>query len=330
MASINVKELYPKPNWQLEINGVTCSIYLSEDGQSAAINESFPPEGRHVTVTFHCYWEDRNDLVQGLLGTVDYDGTTVIRTAPFSIPLADRDNNEDDETKMYLNRCFCTSITNIEGTKWITDIDGSVTGELGWGYYVFAKVTAEFTSPPYLIDPIPTLQFNDPLNILYAITKTRISGEVFAPPTGSFIYADGPFQNQPLLDIGASQIRSRVEISCTRMRLPFVPMKTFGPLIGAVNEDPITIATQDFTKGSVLFTGINPEPRSDQYDGGIVQDVEITLLANTQASTKNANDPLDWNYFLAPDGNWTKVTTIAGDPVFAYKDLTRLFKNDIA
>ncbi len=324
------KDDFPKPNWTLEINSIRCAIYQGPSGTEGGLNESNSTEGRTASVVFQCYWDDRLDLIAGLIGTVDYVDGTIIRTKPFSYPVADRDKQNG---KVFTNRLVCTSISSVIGTKWQTDEDGSFTGLAGWGGYVFALVTAEFTCPPYLVvdlaSPlVPTdPAFNDLTFQTYCISKVKVTGEVFSPPTGSFQFAEGKFSGQPLLDVGASQIRTRFEVSITRVRMPLIPTETSTPLNGTINDAAFLIGGQSFPRGSMLFSGINPEPKSDPYNCGLIFDVELTFLANAAAST--ANDPLDWNYFLDPGGVWTKVETKGGDPVFKYADHTKLYSNQI-
>lgn len=328
MPSRDIPEEFTK-DWQLRINSVPCNIYLGDGG---GITESNGPDGRRATVPFICYWEDRLDLVQGLIGDVDYVGNTVVRLDPFAYPLADRDSVS--KGKIFGKRLFCTAINSIAGVKPWTDPDGTNVGLAGWLGYIYAIVQAEFTTPPYLIEDLlgdgvtPTdPSFNDLSFMTYCISRVRVSGEVFSPPTGAFVFASGAFNGQPLLDVGASQIRTRFEVSITRVRMPLVPMQAVANVTGTVNDADFLVGGQLFPKGAMLFTGVNPEPRTDPYNGGIIYDVELTFMANGQAN--NNVTPLDWNYFLDPGGVWSKVTTAGGDPVFQYADHSQLYRNAI-
>ncbi len=318
-------------NWQLRIGGVPCCVYLGPDGRDGP-SESNGPEGRRAAVAFQCYWEDRLDLIAGLVGTVDYVGGTIARQDPFAYPLASRDQASG---RMFPARTFCTGITSIEGTHPWTDPDGTNTGKAGWVGFIYAVVQAEFSTPPYLIQdllgpgiPPESPAFNDLSYQTYCISKVRVSGEVFSPPTGAFVFAGGAFSGDKLLDVGASQIRTRFEVSITRVRMPLVPMTVATTLTGTINDAQFLVGGQLFPRGSMLFTGVNPEPRSDPYNGGIIYDVELTFMANGQAAGQDT--PLDWNYFLDPGGAWSKVQTAGGDPVFAYADHTALYANAIS
>jgi hypothetical protein len=333
MPSRNIPAEFSK-NWQLRIGGVPCNIYdgPNPENPGAGITESNGPDGRHATVNFLCYWEDRLDLVAGLVGTVDYVGGSIVRQDPFAYPMAARDVASG---KAFPDRTVCTAITSIQGVKPWTPQDDTNVGLAGWQGFAYAIVQAEFTTPPYLIVdllgpgvPPESPAFNDLSYQTYCISRVRVSGEVFSPPTGAFVFAGGAFNGQALLDVGASQIRTRFEVSITRVRMPLVPMTVATTLTGTVNDAQFLVGGQLFPKGAMLFTGINPEPRSDPYNGGIIWDVELTFMANGQAAGQDT--PLDWNYFLDPGGAWSQVTTAGGDPVFAYADHTQLYQNAIS
>ncbi len=322
---------FPK-DFPLLINQIPCAIYFGDGAGGYGISEAITPEGRSVTVYFQCYWDDRMDLVAGLVGVVDYQGGSILRIDPLIYPLADQDSIDKDGG-VYPNRLFCTSVTSIAGTKGWRDDDGINTGQAGWAGYAFAILQAEFTSPAYLIKQLMSngqisQAFNDISYQTYCISNIRVSGEVFAPPTGAFVYASGTFSGQSLLDTGAAQIRTRSEVSITRVRMPLIPMQVAGPLIGTVNSEQFLVAGQMYPKGSMLFNGFNPSPRTDPYNGGIIWDVEYSFLANSDASS--GTSPLDWNYFLDPEGVWSKVTTKTGTDVFKYADHFPLYANAIS
>jgi hypothetical protein len=323
-------ETGPQKNWLLNIGGVPCNIYTDQQGDEAII-ESRGDDGFSATVRFQCGWTGRHELAAGLLGTVGYTDGTVIRSEPFQYPLASLDDDRQNPGSMLPARRFCTAIPDVRGTKWQTDFTGGPSGLEGWGGYVYAIVTAQFSSPPYLIEPLVGggAAFNDLLNQTYCITKTRVSGEVFAPPTGSFIFGAGTYEGRPLEDIGASQIRCRYELSCTRVRMPIVPIQTIQSLIGSVNQSPIMMGADTIGPGAALFTGANPEPRSDPYNGGIIYDVELTWLVN--GIDQQSGETTDWNQFLDPSGVWEPVIDkVTGEPVFAYLDHSQLFSDSIA
>jgi hypothetical protein len=317
----------PAKNWQLTIGDVPATIYLGPEGGVGGfgIRESIGVDGRRASVYFQCLWSQRNALIKGLLGTVSYVAGTVTRTAPSFYPVSAADNGNG----LLDQQVFCTDITSVTGTHAYTDSEGLDTGQAGWIGYGYAIVQAEFTSPPYQVAlPGDGPAFNDMSGQTYCISKARVSGEVFSPPTGAFVFAGGAFIGDKLLDVGAAQIRTRYEYSITRVRMPIVPIQVVTALIGTVNLDPLTIAGQDAPKGTVLFTGINPEPRQDPYSGGIIYDVEFTFMVNGPGPGNTAQ--LDWNYFLDPGGSWSPITTAAGQPVFQYDPLQLLLGDVIS
>ena len=248
---------------------------------------------------FICQWNQRLDFMAALLGTVDYGGGKVIRQDPFSYPVSTA-----DQELTFTNRLICTSVSNIRGLHWWTDGTGGAWGAAGatvadpalpgWGAYVFAVVTAEFTTPLYWITSDPdTPNFDDLLAQTYLITKIKAGGEILAPPFGSIIYDNpgGPHDAEPVLDIGAVQIRTRSEVSCTRVRMPIVPMNAIIAAMNSVNNDVIKIGGYSYPQGSVLLNNVVPTPRSDPFEGGIVWDLEYIFLANAPAGTGSRMPP---------------------------------------
>jgi hypothetical protein len=309
-------------NWQLEIGGVKCAIYQADgDGIIERNDES----GRTATVRFICKWNERLDFLAGLLGTVDYSSGAITRQSPFSYPVTD-----GDQELTFWSRLHCTSVSQITGLHWWTDTTGQLIGDPAvpyWGAYVFAIVTAEFATPLYWLEPDDdTPAFDDLMAQQYVISRIKAGGEVFAPPTGSFVWTAGPDQNNPLIDIHAAHMRTRFELSCTRVRMPIVPMNAIVTAIGSVNQNPVTIGGKAFPKGSILFNNVVPEARSDPVESGIVWDVEYIFLCNAPAGNGqnpqgSPDDPLDWNAFLNTKGDWYTIgTSGAMAPPFRYVD----------
>jgi len=333
---------FPK-EWTLMIGGVGCGIFMDEgDG----IAESNQETGRAATVIFQCYWNQRQQLIAGLLGTVFYDGTKINRSDPFQYPFSTYDQNDVTPETVYINRVVCTGITSVRGTHWWTDPQGKdpITDPAvaGWGGYVYALVTAEFTTPVWTL---PSWEESDQyayggdlLGQSYCITKTKSLGEVFAAPTGGLVWGpDAPpkISNIPLLGIGAPQIRTRMEISCTRVRMPIIPLKALTTAAGSINTTDFTVGSYTCPAGTVLFNNWNPEPRSDPQSGAIVYDIELIFLANMPASTGQiggvANTAmLDWNHYMSLDGNWyTVVTAGTNQPLYKSIDFSPLGAGDL-
>ena len=245
----------PSKNFNISVGGVPCTIYVGPDGTSGGIKESHAPDGRRATVYFQCWWKSRFLLIKALLGTVNYSGTTIARVDPFSYPLS-----ATDATIAYADAMFCTSIGEIVGVGPWADALGTTAGYPDWLSYAYAIVPAEFTCPPYNINGFVSggVAFTDLAFQSYCVSKTRVAGEVFSPPTGAYIFAGGAFANQPLLDIGASQIRTRLELSCTRVRMPLVPLATIDSLIGTVNSNFFQLSSETFPTGKRPVRGLQP------------------------------------------------------------------------
>ena len=329
MGNIELPDEFLRKNWLLDIGGVQCNVYVGADGDQGP-DEGHPTEGRKATVTFLCDYVDRLRLVAGLLGTVAYDAGVILRTPPFAYPVAAIDTQESDGVPgVFAGRTVCTAIAAIEGIKPFNDRDGSITGLAGWVAYAFALVTAEFSTPPYLTDSLPDAggAFDDLMGLTYAVSKTKVSAEVLAPPTGALIYAEGAYATKPLADVTAGQVRVRYELSVTRIRMPIYPADTIDAMVGSVNAAAIPDSDDSIPRGAAMFMGANPEPRSDPYSGGIIYDIELVWLVNAETED---SAPTDWNYFLDPAGTWTKCTTKGGTSVFRYEDHNQLLGDEIA
>lgn len=316
---------YPK-DWQLTIGGVKCAVYHAEGD---AIIEYNLESGRGARVQFICNWNERIDFMAGLLGTVDYVDGQIIRQNPWAYPVS-----LPDTELTFPRRTICTEISSVRGIHWWTDNEEDNTDLADepvphWGGYVYAIVTAEFTTPPYLIEHPPDdypVAFNDLLDQTYCITRIKAGGEVLVPPLGSFVWAGGPEAGAPVLIGGAPHMRTRSEISCTRVRMPIYPVNAIQAAIGSVNDKSIIIAGYEYKRGSILFNNVVPELRSDPLESGIIMDLEMIFLANSPAGTgqiagSDNLDPLDWNYFLNTQGQWQPIYTSGSNkPPFRYVD----------
>jgi len=317
-------------NWLLNINGVDCNIYTGPTGEDGHLTErSSPDQGRGALVKFKCDWQDRNDLLAGLVGTVDYKGGTISRTPPYFYPTAPRDVTAGQ----FPNRSFCTGVSATEGRAWKSDPDGTVTGTPGWGYFAYAILAAEFTTPPYLAtnpgNPKGNYAFVDLSGQLYAVSKTRVSGEVLSAPTGAFIWGEGEREGKPVQDTSVGLVQPRYELSVTRMRMPIIPCKILDSMLGTVNATALTIGANNVNPEAALFMGYNPEPRTDPYNGGIVYDIEMLWLVNGVIEQTGADR--SWNWFMDPVGDFNPIVTNDGNsnPPFATAEHNNLFMDQI-
>ena len=319
----------PQDNWLLTINGVGCNIYTGPDGQDGHLSEDNASDaGRRAKVRFKCAWSDRNKLIAGLVGTVDYRQTTIVRTPPFSYPTAPPDDFNNGGP-IRADSMFGTSITDVSGIKWSTDIDGSETGLQGWGAFTYALVDCEFSSPPYLITPVNGVG-DDLVHQTYCITKLRVNGEVFSPPSGAYQWAEGGFINQPVNDANVGLMRAKYELSVTRVRMPIVPMETLDAMISTVNKVAIKVGTNTITPEAALFLGYNPEPYKDPASGQIVYNIEMLWAINGLVTSRNADG--SWNWFVDPSGDWSAIVSTGkanSAPPFSAIDHNNLFADNI-
>jgi hypothetical protein len=320
-------------NYLFNVGNVPVAIHTSPNGDDFGLWERSTPEDVGATVYFKCDWDQRYNLRQALLGTVSYTGGKVMRTPPWSYPIP---QSQVDQGNMFKDRMVCTSIEEIRGLKFQADEDGtdSDTGIVGWPVYAFAVLTCRFTVPMWQAAAQATNTQGDGSAQAWVVTKTRASGEVVAPPTGSILYNGGTSAGKPLAAANAGYVRPRSEISITLMRMPLVPRTTLENLIGQVNGAPFLVDGYQYPKGAVLFTGYNADPYADPCSLGIVNDIELTFLGNGPSSANQShgvNLSLDWNYFLDPQGVW--VPCIMNDgamtDVFVYGDFTQFFKASI-
>lgn len=317
------------------INNVLTWFHIGKDGDEGGIVENYSLEsGPEARCTFKCGWNVRWQLIQGLLGTVNYAAGTITRTPPISYPLNSNLTIGAPNGIQIPQRWVCTSVGPVRGLKWQTDASGVITGTnlAGWGSYEWAILEAVFTVPLWQVAVQPSgSALCDISTQAYAVTKLRTSGEVFAPPTGSVIYGGGAFAGTPLQDVNASLVRGRTEMSVTLIRFPIYPGITINSLIGSVNSVPLAIGQYVFPVGSALFTGAATEPKADPCNFGIVQDVELTWLLNGPSSAfqggGGGSSSLDWNYFMDPSGAWVPCVRNLDPPtpLFAYVDPTALF-----
>lgn len=320
------------PIWNplLSIGGVACNIYTGEDGQDGHLVEAVPEKGGdRATVRIICSWANRYTLRAALLGTVGYQDGQIVRTPPFQYPLNVIEQGAVQNGTLVPSRLFATAITEIRGIKWQSDPSGGFTGLAGWGQFLFAVLTVEFTSPPYLVQQVSSATGGDLVGLTYATSEIRLSGEVVAPPTGSYTWAAGEYKNQEVKDAHVGFTRPRNELSVTRIRLPLVPYETITYLVGTVNALFIPVGAHQVSPHAALFLGANPHPYSDPVSRAIVYDVELLWLLN--GDTLDVGTDLSWNYFLDPAGQWNLIqnSNDASTP-FLVADHNPLFSNAIS
>src|SRR6185312_12695513 len=146
---------FPK-NWDLTLNGVSYGVFVG-DNEEAGIVDATGHGGPSSTINLICMWDDRWDLIAGLVGTVDYVGNTIVRTPPATYPWS----AEQIANGILPSRLFCTSVSQVKGRKAWRDDAGENVGLPFWLGYAYAILQCEFTAPPYLIEPIDGTAFDD-------------------------------------------------------------------------------------------------------------------------------------------------------------------------
>ena len=222
-------------NWLLEISGVDCNIYTGPTGEDGhLVEKTSPDQGRSAFVRFKCNWQDRNDLLAGLVGTVDYVGGTIARTPPTTTRPRRATSRRASSQADVLHGGRA-----IEGRGWKADPDGEVTGTPGWGYFRYAILDAEYTNPPSSSSrpPGPTpVRVQRPGRRDVRGLEDAGLGRSLQPADGGLRLGQGTREGKPVQDTNVGIIIPRYELSVTRMRMPLVPCQLLDSLIGTVNE----------------------------------------------------------------------------------------------
>jgi hypothetical protein len=278
----------------LNIGGVTCTI----DVEAGVTEESPADGGPTADVVFKCAYGSRYALVKALRGYVTTSGKSINYHPPYRYPPSPN--------------LVCSSIGTIRGLQ--PKNDGS-----GWLVYKTAYVPAHFSVPTWtgFADQTNT---PDPSGQMYCTTKFKVSSEVFSPPGGSYYYTAGTNSGQAVEESSIGIIRSRVEISMTRHKFPFVPLNAIMGLEGAaVNSAAVTFADKTFPRGCLLFGGMTSDPQPDAATGDVYQELEFTFLGNSS---------VEWNAFMDRKGAYQLVNSKAdgtGSPPFGYFSFDALF-----
>ena len=268
------------------ILGLPVSIDLEGVGDQAII-ENLTQDGPTADVTMRCYWADRFTVYKGLVGGAYKSGTQVKYAWPFTYP---------DSPNLR-----CVGISNVRGIKPRTNASG-------WVYYAQCRFVAHFAVPSW--DAIPQNQgAPDPSFQEMTTTRMRGTSEIFAPPGGSLVFADG----SPVPDSSIGIVRGRTEIVMTRHLVPWPPINAIMSLTGCVNNDTITFGDQTFARGFLLYTNPDIEPVSDPSTGNRCWDITFTMLGNQD---------YEWNKFLSPAGTWQIAGPSVGTTVFQYQNFS--------
>lgn len=281
------------PSPPLVLGGVPCAIRTEGDG-GQGVTTAFGETGPETTVNLVVPYDGARLVAKALLGYVSASGGNVTYYAPFSNP---ENPNE-----------VCTSIGAWQGIK-------PVTLPSGWLVYDRVVMPARFSVPPWSPDGT-----TDPSGLPFTVTRVKVSAEVFSPPVGSYYYTAGTYNGKPVAESSVGIIRTRAEITITRVRMPVLPLGAMQDFSGVVNDGPITIGDKIYSKGTLLFTGGDPgEPFADPATGDRVWTITLQFLGN---------DSLDWNAYMDPNGEYQLINSRSdgtGSPPFAYRNYTALF-----
>lgn len=305
---------YPSPPF--DVGGVQTAFYLGDDEEAAPIREAWAEDqGLILSIDFLVRWSDRLKFLQALSGSSSYSAPSYTRKTPVRLPQILGDSSpglpgQPDAYQWY--RFTCTGTGELVPKKWRTDVDGSVTGLAGWGYYEMVVVPTIWTVPSYIIDQsefTPDFPGADISGFPYTTTRTKASGESYAP------YATGYKFNSTGLQIDDAKvglIRPKTEITITRHFMPYVDIETYESLIGAVNNAPIKFGNKEFDEDSILYLNYEIEPRPDVSTGGLTYDITHHLIANGPVEDASGNPNSSWNYFVDRKGTWDLVVSSEG------------------
>lgn len=267
---------------------VPYSIVCDSGAQTTGVREGVPREGPWAEVKFKCYWVDRQQLVNDLLGTWIVSGTlpsssvtsiwnggsaptspTIVRQPPYRYPAAPA--------------MFCTDILSIEPLgkpgPWGLTLPW-LTGEM-------AVVTARFSLPGWTIDG------SDQSGQPYTRLSSAGSAEFLTFPDTTYLINGS-------IPTGVAQgiIMPQIDFTWTRVRLPYIPDAFMATYAGCVNSDSFAVS-RSFTAapGTLLFM-----PGQVSVDG-YAQAFSYYEFGFTLSYTVDYHflyRPLPWNYVCVP------------------------------
>ena len=198
-------------------------------------------------------------------------------------------------------RFICLYTGDIRGIKWRTDVDGSITGTVGWGYYEEAVIPARFAAPAWqttLTAPgyqhggaIPKLGSYDPSGLPYTTTKIGAQGEVFIPPHGAYQWkANGT----PIPEGHVGLIKAKHEIAITRHYMPFIPIESISKIVGRVNIKPIQLGDHLFQKGTMMSLGLGDVEGYSDLSGNTCYDITYNFQPSAPIDFSKAFFVTSW------------------------------------
>jgi hypothetical protein len=270
-----------------DVTGVTLKV---DSGVQEAQDFYGGPSAR---VTYMCPYNKRYDLGRALMGTSVSVGASITRTLPHQYPPS--------------SNMYCIGIDNIEGIKPKRD-------ETGWMTFEVACVTATYGVPVHqFTDGNPGNGNIDPSGKAWTRTTGNVSAEVVRPPHGTYYYVPSGGQ----IEDGTFGITiPNLELTLTRVMMPFVPLAQMMFLAGKVNNAPYRIGNQSFARGCLLFAA-GPFDSAIDPLAGLVFEVQYKFLAR----------PFEWNKTINKSGDFVLMNTVqdgSGQFPFTYADFTLL------
>ncbi len=267
----------PSVPYQVSCMNDTCGIF-----------EANPPGQPSATVVFTCSSADHYTLIKDLLGYPVAAGYTILRTYPFQYPPSPN--------------LIATSIESVEFYGNWTPVPGV---GLPWLWRSHCKVTCRFELPLWFQGA------GDPSGQPYTTTTFAGSTDVLTLPETTYAFPVTSAKTNTPIGIKIP----KVDITMLRHMMPYPPVPQAFPLLGCVNDAPITIGGFACATGTVLFLGFSTQPSADPL-GNIYWDTQYQLSFKDRP----------WNQFLSPDPSqgWAEPVDGNGDPVFPSGNLANL------
>lgn len=269
-------------------SAISVPYEIDQRGNKSAFTESYAPGQPIANVTFTCDSVDHYQLIRDLIGYSTAAGLTIIRTYPFAYPPSPN--------------LIATAIEDVEFYGKPVPIPGV---GLPWLWRNKCAVKCRFELPLWFQNGA-----GDPSGLPYTSTSFQESVDVLTLPETTYTFPSGWPTTTPVgIRVG------KIAITMERHMMPYAPIAQVFPILGCVNDAPITIGGYSCPTGTLLFLGFSAAPEADSL-GNIVW--------NTQYGFEYRERP--WNQFLSPDPTegWAIPLDGSGNPVFSEADFTTI------
>ena len=267
--------------------------------------ETYGPEGLRAQRVLLCAWDDREQVVQRLVGDgYEYGGSS---RAPYP--------GKPDVVAM---RARCEPFTD--------DVASQVLSELTEGlnrYSGFAKVTVDYellvASDRTDVPPIESGTF-----LTY---RQDVDSETMPLSGDSLSWEDEPGESVPEDAVPVVRVPA-VEHHLTWHRVVSPPWKAIRACVGTVNSGQFLAAAA----ATVLFDGATAEREFIRFDGlaGAELAWRISYVFREKAIKTAAGEIVGWNHTYrslpADDPGWDRLIDAAGNRPYASSDFSQLFR----